>query len=193
VGSHEVVLPWSRVQQAAFLIYMWQKIRDAVNMSSDEWAVALRRQRNAATTLKTVDPAFEGPHTLLNTDQGVRGVLYVTNDLCFVRATNLRLDAWSIQDVVSDSDERTIDSALQSLAQRPAASFLEEIASGLATYDWRTASAEGLSQDERVTKLVLRGSGGYREIRRQLLNHVARSPGDVGEAAREVIERLRYQ
>ena len=73
--------------------------------------------------------------------------------------------------------------------------FLTSIAVGLAKFDWRTASAESLKEksDEKTAKLTFRGSGGYKELRRQLLNLLAEEPGRVGEAAAKVLYALGYQ
>src|SRR3546814_15464246 len=58
----------------------------------------------------------------------------------------------------------------------------------LSTYDWRTSTGEGLTEDERVRKLAFRGSGGYKELRRQLLNVLSEAEGAVGQSARAVIK-----
>jgi hypothetical protein len=38
IQEGDEVLGWSRAQQAAFLIYAWQLLRDAILNSSEEWA-----------------------------------------------------------------------------------------------------------------------------------------------------------
>jgi DNA-sulfur modification-associated len=190
-------LPWSRAQQAAFLILVWRQLYDAVRSSEQAWATGLRKGKGRQRIVGNLDPAFAGPLTLLNTDPGVRGVLQVTNDLCFRRAGELHLDEWAGGTRVGLTDERTIDEgaiddALVSLVGHPVEQFLGEIAQSLATYDWRTSAAEGLTEEQKVAKLALRGSGGYRELRRQLLHHLEERRGDVGNAASEVTSILGY-
>jgi hypothetical protein len=189
VGQHDIVLPWSRAQQAAFLIFVWEKLRLAILKVGASWAEALRRKLGHAGAL---DPAFAGPATLLNTDQGVRGVLSVSNDLCYVEAVGLQLSAWTEEDVASTPSEETIASALESLREQPVAEFVEAAAQALAQFDWRTSAAPGLTEEERVAKAALRGSGGYKELRKQLLKVVAERRGSVGRAAGQVLRILRY-
>ena len=59
-------------------------MRDAVEESDYAWAEVLREEDD--WDAETDDPAFYGAHSLLNTDQGIRGLLFVTNDLCYVMA-----------------------------------------------------------------------------------------------------------
>lgn len=195
VGSDQEALPWSRAQQAAFLILGWQTLRGAIRDSTVPWAVDLRTTSQQPLLEQEYDPAFAGPYTLLNTDQGVRGVLFITNDLCYILASDLRLREWQAEDDAAAADEPAVHRALTSLRAQEVSRFLSSIAGHLATFDWRSASAPSLarSEDERSVKLVFRGSGGYRELRRQLLRHLARDVGMVGSAARDVLDMLGYQ
>jgi DGQHR domain-containing protein len=183
------VLPWSRPQQAAFLIFVGEKIKDAIEKCRESWALALR----AKVTSKK-DPAFYGDSTLINTDQGVRAILHVTNDLCYIRADDLQLQHFTRdaeKGLPSDGD--SVDDALRIFRKdERLRTFLEETAKSLATYDWRTASAPGLDEDMKTAKLVFRGSGGYRELRRQLLKHLAKRRGSIGEAADKMTALLGY-
>ena len=185
VGQDETVLPWSRAQQAAFLICVWQKIKRAIGDSTDAWAQSLREVENNG------DPAFDGPHTLLNTDQGVRGVLYVANDFCFVLSDELKLQKWVIPELETTPSEENTTTALNDLKKQPVAKFLALIADSLADYDWRTASAPELSDDVKTQKLAFRGSGGYKELRRQLLRHLSNIE-KLNPIAEVVLGRLGY-
>jgi len=183
VGKHETVLPWSREQQAAFLIYVWQEIKDAVEASDSAWAKQLREAEAEASGGDTGgdeaanerDPAFAGRYSLLNTDQGVRGVLIVTNDLCFLATESLDFDAWSAREVTESADEKEVSRQLASLSEFKMASFVREIAKALAKFDWRTSGTPDLTEDERLRQAAYRGSSGYRELRRQLLAHLESS------------------
>jgi hypothetical protein len=182
VGEHREALPWSRAEQAAFLIYVWRSVEHAVAAYEGGWAASLRHGAEGGQPQS--DQAFAGPHTLLSTDQGVRGVLYVTNDLCYVQCDQLDLVGWGSGEDLGASEPAAVSRALDSLAEEPLIrGFLEGMAYGLAKYDWRTASAPGLSDEEKTAKLAFRGSGGYKELRRQLLDQLSREPGGVGEAA----------
>lgn len=193
LGKHEEVLAWSRAQQAAFLIYMGRCVRDAIQESKDQWAKNLRELARPKKGGKTTeDPAFSGPQTLLSADQGIRGLLSVTNDICYVRAKELKLQDWVTDTGAGASDEEAVRAALNSIKTQPIANFLNQIAEGLSTYDWRTSSVPGLSESERIRKAALRGSGGYKELRQDLLKILANEGRAVGKAAKEVLESLGY-
>ncbi len=184
------VLPWNGAQQAAFLILVGQKMRDAIEESDYDWAEVLREEDEWDS--ETDDPAFYGAQSLLNTDQGIRGLLFVTNDLCYVIADVLELEDWFSYTSAGADDLQAIDDALDELQGLPAAEFLDELTCELARFDWRTSAAGGLSDDERVLRAAYRGSGGYRVLRRQLLLHLSEAAGDLGGAASEVAERLGF-
>ena len=193
LGKHEEVLAWSRAQQAAFLIFMGRCVREAIQDCKERWAKSLRELPTQGKGGKSKeDAAFYGPYTLLSTDQGIRGLLYVTNDLCYVRAKELKLQNWMSDTDAGASDEDAVRAALNSMKAQPIANFLEEIAKGLSSYDWRTSSFPDLTETERIRKAALRGSGGYKELRQDLLKRLATEGRDVGKAAKEVLLALGY-
>jgi DGQHR domain-containing protein len=184
-GDDELTLPWTREQQAAFLIYAWQQLAAAVKASDDDWATNLRDlaaksneaedEAKAKRQAEGPDPAFAGRYTLLNADQGVRGVLFMTNDLCFLGADALKLQDWGTVEVRQGSDEKEVSAQLKHVAKEPVAKLLAEIANGLASFDWRTYGTPGLDEDARLRAAAYRGSSGYVELRRQLLAHLERT------------------
>lgn len=188
LANSDEALPWSRAQQAAFLIKLWRYLAEAIEKSRDEWAKALRPESEDTE----LDPAFAGPHTLLNTDQGVRGVLQVSNDLSYVGASDLALGDWALEPSAVPTDEVAVDRALSSLKRQPADRFLRQLSAGLANFDWRASSADGLTETQRTLKLTFRGSGGYRELRRQLLKTLMKERGNVGSWASIVFDRLGF-
>jgi hypothetical protein len=191
IGSDEEVLPWSMAQQAAFLIVVGQLIKKAINNSTQPWAIQLRKLYPESSFGRGYDAAFDGPYTLLNTDQGIRGILYITNDLCYIRAKELELGEWIFDEDAAAIDEIAVNKAITSLKHKPVASFLNTIAASLAKYDWRTSSTPGLKESERVLKASFRGSGGYKELRLHLLKHLSQASGDVGGAAKQILAELR--
>ncbi|GFO82369.1 MAG: hypothetical protein A49_19960 [Methyloceanibacter sp.] len=189
------VLGWSRAQQAAFLIFAWRQFAHAVATSKEAWAEDLRGlgragevkalQRDDAKA--TDDQAFFGTHSLITTDQGVRGFLHVVNDLCYQRASKLKLNAW-LPDERSSSDAIAgVESSLKSVATQDFASFVTSIGNALASFDWRTSSTPSLDEKTRRAKLVFRGSGGYKELRMQLLEHLASADGEIGATAKRLL------
>lgn len=192
-------LPWSRSQQAAFLIRLWIHIENSIRNTNTEWTAAIRPHTTSKNHLKSADLAFSGPNSLLNTDQGVRAILQVTNDLCFTNAVNYNFDAWKSDESgeldysslnVSDS---SITSALASLASTNIDDFLISLSDALSSFDWRTSKAPGLTGEQRTQKLALRGSGGYKELRRILLLHVMAQGNDLGDTAESVFTTLGYE
>ncbi|MHB1988272.1 MAG: DGQHR domain-containing protein [Acidimicrobiales bacterium] len=190
LGEHHPVLGWSRPQQSAFIIFLWQQLQDAVAKSKDDWAVNLREEDSEAPP--NVDAAFSRRFSLLNTDQGVRGVLSIFNDLCYVQADHLKLDDLESSDIRDGTAEGAISNALEILAAAPVGAFVKQLAGSLASYDWRTSGTPGLSERLRSEKARFRGGTGYRELRSDLLHHVAAAGGDVANVATEVINALGF-
>jgi len=186
-GSHKLVLPWSMAQQSAFLISMGQVVKDRVSKCKETWAKSLRRD-----SLQLEDDAFYGRHSLLNHDQGIRGLLQVTNDLCYVLADELGLESWDLEEKQNEDVYQAITNAIKSLKKEKVFGYLEKIAVALVKYDWRTSAAPGLTEREEIEKKALRGSGGYKVIRTQLLKILAKSSGSVGKSAVQVLDDLGY-
>lgn len=185
VGEHQLALPWSRPQQAAFLIYAWRQLANAISETSPYWAQELGRE--SANSLSVV--GLEAPDSMLNSDMGVRGFLYILNDLCFVRANHLALHSWT-EGGSSATSESAISEALTSIDMQPVSEFVIGIVDSLARYDWRSSKASSLKPEEQQLKARFRGSGGYRQLRQELLEYVAESGGEPGDAASEVLDRL---
>lgn len=186
IGEEGEVLAWNRAQQSAFLIFAWQEFKSAVRDHKGDWSRSLRGiDLPKKSHLGPADDlAFYGPHSLIMTDQGVRGFLQVLNDICFVSAPRLKLDTWRGSGRPAANDVQAIDTEMRSLSKQPVAKTIIAIARGLASFDWRTSSAPGLEDDERKQKLVFRGSSGYGELWRQLLTHLSLRDDDVGKAAK---------
>ena len=142
--------------------------------------------------------AFFGPNNLLNQDQGVRVLLQTLNDLHFVSVDDLALFELRFEDEVDLSadlsDESAISGALESLRQQPwYRDFITPLALSLASYDWRSSKAPGLSRDEQTLKASFRGSAGYRDFREHMLRHLVDvGPALVSDIARRVLAALGY-
>lgn len=181
------VLGWSRAQQAAFLIFGWQALLSAFKASSADWAQNLRQLSNLDDEKPKDDASFYGSHTLINTDQGVRGYLHILNDIVFLLAAPLKLNQWELGENASANDTEAVTRLVSSLGKQPVAQHVAKLATHLAQFDWRTSSTPGLSEDLRRSKLVFRGSGGYKEIRTQLLEKVAEVDDEVGALAKRLL------
>lgn len=192
IGTHDTVLPWNRTEQAAFIIVLGQFLEQAVKSCRKSWATTLRKQTSVSLFDDEDDLAFFGPNTLLNQDQGIRAFLHITNDLCYVRSDELNLEGWGSRANRGTDNERMSVAAGSLKKKAKIASFLKETCAKLSTYDWRASSAPGLSEEESLQKAAFRGSGGYKELRKHILKHLASGRGDIASAAADVISALRY-
>ena len=195
--ADETVLPWNRAMQAAVLIVAGQSLLKHVTKTKAKWAQSLRNAEDPSLFESGDDPAFYGKYSLLTTDQGIRGFLFVVNDLCFSRADDLALASWIWESVEgrttrspAATEEQAVGAAVRSLRDIALCRFLDRVGKALSSYDWRTSSTPGLAERERLRQSVFRGSSGYREMRRQLLQHLAKQRGDVGRAASDVMKAL---
>jgi DGQHR domain-containing protein len=187
LGSHKEVLPWDGAQQAAFLIFAGQKLQLALHEERKGWAKSIRESTKGSED----DAIFYGEYSLLSTDQGIRGFLAVVNDLCYTRAQDLELSSWISEGNARPTDEQAVNDAIASLKKHKVAAFLAGIASALTKYDWRTSSAPGVDPEERKRKAALRGSGGYKELRIELLDLLSNEKSDVGTAAKKAMGTVR--
>lgn len=192
-GEHELVLEWSAAQQAAFLIMLWDRLFNTIRKAEPEWAGILADEEgDDASQVAGIELAISGPNTLLNSDQGVRAFLHVANDLFFVQAERLELQEWTGTDFAGISRDSILEE-LENLKGLPAAKFSSELAKALHGYDWRSSNASGLSAEDRKFKARFRGSGGYKELRRELLEHlVENGPGRISRPAEAVADKLGY-
>ena len=183
-------LRWSRVQQGAFLVTAWKLLAEAVARTDSEWAIAAREEEAQLDDFGNADAAFSGSYSLLATDQGVRGFQHVINDLAYIRQKPLGLANWQDVGEIADVSAKNIIEVAQTIPDG-VRNFLTGVADGLATYDWRTSGFPGLTENERLTKAALRGSGGYKELRDQLVAHLKSvSNEDVARAAGELKDWL---
>jgi len=187
VGLDKITIPWNLSQQAALLIYLWNELRDAVEESSERWARDLRDAKKQEYK-KAIDgdPAFSGPYTMLNNDQGISVILNVTNDLLFLNREKLKLQDWHLN---AESDPAT---GLADLKKRKAISgFVSDLAKDLSGFDWRSSAAKGLSEENLILKLSYRGGSGYKQFRRQLLKHLFASK-EFGASAKKIYQILGF-
>jgi len=190
VGISLLTPPWSRAEQGALLIFLGTHFKSAVGENKSEWAASLRKQPRVAGFSPTIDLAFFGTNSLLNQDQGVRALLYVANDVLYLCADQLSLGMWG-GTTVEGSDESAVSEAIRSLEKRgDIAKFVEKMMNKLASYDWRASSSPDLTPEQALLKAAFRGSGGYRELRRHVLEHVSSGTDDIAKAADIALKAL---
>lgn len=170
----ETGLGWSRLQQSAFLLTAWRQMQLAVEKHQGEWSESLRETERAldlGIDVGTIDAAFAGRHTLLATDQGVRGFQSIINDLCYFQHRALDLDEWVDGTAFTDVTPELVAATVSTLEQQPVFGFLVEVCEALASYDWRSSSAP-MADNLKRDKAALRGSGGYKQLREELSVHL---------------------
>jgi hypothetical protein len=191
IAHTEAPLPWTSAQEAAFLVCAGVSMRDAVGSSRDAWAVSIRRAKQWKDG-GGADPAFYGETSLLTTDPGLRGFWHIVNDLVFLAAEPLELESWRSAGETSASSHSDVEAEWRGLDATAIPAFLRRLSSALSHYDWRTSADPGLSEIDALRKKVLRGSGGYREMRRALLTFLAERKDDLGARAAHLVQVLGY-
>jgi DGQHR domain-containing protein len=182
------VLGWSRPQQAAFLIFTWNCLKESVTAQTAAWARNLRGiQKARELVIAEGDAAFYGPYSLINTDQGVRGYLQVVNDICYLKASSLRLNTWAPGEETPNDPAAAVDAFLDTIAQQDFTAFVQTLNTALSSFDWRTSSTPDLDEPVRRAKLVFRGSSGYKELRTQLLEHLSTGAEEVAAPAKHLL------
>lgn len=189
-------LAWDLNAQAAFLVLVGTELQAAIENSNDDWANQLR-DAPTASEVPGRDAAFFGRHNLLNQDQGIRIFLQVANDLFFVAGNDIEFNIPALEyhdhDVDDAHDVPRVHSCLAAFRADPIRGRARQLGIALASYDWRASSAPGLNADQQALKQGFRGSGGYRQMREDVLRHLSGCEGWVAIAAHSVLYRLGYE
>ncbi len=194
-------LPWNRTQQAGLLILAWRLIADAIKESEENWCKEIRDYyvnnpgKLSEETINEPDPGFASKYSLLATDQGVRGYLHIINDMLFVANDILELKTIQWPDEIKEDtiDHTEVKKAIRDFKKSKVNEFLKNIANELTAFDWRTSSFPRLSRDQQQKQMVFKGSSGYKELRKQLLEILSSSNDKlIKKMANEVLKRLKY-
>jgi len=202
------VIQWDKETQGAFLTFIWDKIHKEVKLSKASWIMNLRSRESASSIdhESKLDVAFTSKLSFFTTDQGVRAIFYVFNDMCFVANENLNLQKFFVDiDYESYTNDVIIDLIIEAFRVDDLINeFIREIAKELVNeFEWRTSSAFDANNPQediiRQNQNQFKGSSGYREFRRQLMRILVKSERvitkdgrtiTISEVAKEVIEKL---
>lgn len=202
-GTHELGLPWTREQQAAFLIMIWQQLREAVKHTTAQWATELKKRARATGDSgdeEIVLSPFQGPDTPLAADQGCRAAQFIMNDM-FWRAQekeeiHLEEFQWE-RSAKHRTDEAAVSAALETLNTQitDAVKLAKSVATSLSTFDWRSSSAVSTGDRNYERQATYRGSGGYKALRENALRHLVENGTSraIKVAAEDLLELLGYQ
>ncbi len=176
-------LEWTRSQQAAFLIQLWSDVEQAVVEAPQHWWIRCYGDADRALHDKT---------SMLNQDMGVRGLLTVANEIFFENAEYWRLHTWHVASGEEDEGEASaVTAALEALQEAAFRPRIKELAVGLARFDWRSSDGPEVSKEPeevQIRKRSYRGSGGYAQLRLDVLRAVAEAADlQAGEAAAEIV------
>ena len=188
------VLRWTRAQQAAYLMALWSNLEGAIAASDEEWVKQLRQVTSEEEITLHHDPAFAGRYSMLATDQGVRGFLQVCNDISYERRFAISFGDWQRQKLAEATDVQEVSEALRDLLKQSVINdFIEHLTRDISRFDWRSAVTPQLPRDIETFQSRYRGGSGYKQVRLQLLRHLAQkgSP-DVAASANSVAQALRY-
>ena len=195
--DRQEVLKWSRAQQAAYLIFLWNEFEQAILETNEEWPEIVRQQTKLHHPGSTgdQDPGFAGIYSLLSTDQGVRGFLQVSNDFSCYFAVDIGFNDWTRNEQSDATDPIEVSSALLDLGTRKnITAFVKEMCRESARFDWSSAVTPELPVERRNKQALYRTGSGYREVRRQLLLHFSYdASADFKSAARAMVAALNYE
>ena len=166
------VLTWNRAQQVAFIILIWDSIKEALSNSNDLiWANKIRNSKNQKSNNEEIqrDLAFEGNDSFLAKDQGVRAVMVYANDFFYTimdeSILNLNKYIWDGDLMDKNVTNELVTTALDIFKQdTQLKKYVDLFAQNIILIDWRTATADFDSDDERKKQLIYKGSGGYTEF-----------------------------
>nr|WKN34382.1 DGQHR domain-containing protein [Tunicatimonas sp. TK19036] len=183
-GKNFEEIKWVRAQQAGFLILLWEQIALEASRSEEEWALKLRNEKKQIVLFDALDrknsalqinDAFLSKNSMLSRDQGVTGISMFTNDLFFVAANYFNDFDFNSIEWKGDIDERQIevnslDKAIDQFRGSPLHSLIKDIAEVICMFDWRTSSAEFDNFTKQEIQKKYKGSGGYREVWKDLFS-----------------------
>ena len=184
------VIQWDKHVQGAFLIFIWSAINDTIKISKSEWVINLKNRDDVELidNPNKLAVGFVHPKSFFTTDQGIRPTLMIFNDMSFVANKMLELHKF---DVDLDNDKFSTQEVIEIIAtQFNDNKLIHEFIYGIAkeiinNFDWRTPSAfdsKDHAQDlQRQHQNQFRGSGGYREMRVQLLRILSKSELEFGD------------
>ncbi|MHB9705324.1 DGQHR domain-containing protein [Alcaligenes aquatilis] len=191
-SGERYIIRWRRPEQAAFLILCWNAVKSATAASEAAWKLALVDSANKVEADVNVY-AFDGPYTLLATDQGFRAVCFAYNSLAQLVYDKIGL--LEIEGAMDESEptEEFIAKALAQLQDNQSLmSFVSAVAESIIDgVDWRTSAAPGISNEHKVRQGQYRGSSGYSALNRATLNAAFQSSdSNVKDAASQALTIL---
>lgn len=182
-------IKWVRAQQAAFLILLWDEIAKAIKLIKEneniEWINSLRNESFQISLFERdlkLDKAFISKYSNLSRDQGVTGISMFSNDFFYVLANESELNfndlEWNQEIDDRQIESQSIDLAINEFRDHPIFVYIQYFANEIVRFDWRTSQANFKDENQREIQKKYRGSGGYRDIWKDLLKQFTQSKED---------------
>jgi DGQHR domain-containing protein len=189
-AGEQDIIQWGKETQAAYLIVIWKSINSAIGKSNADWVTDLKNRTNPNSPIfSDLSIAFTHPLSFFTTDQGVRPILFIYNDLSFVAYDFLELNKFYVAiDEEKFTTEETVEIIVNSIRRNKTIhDFINAISEEIVdNFDWRTPSAFNPQIPEQDSKRQnqnqFKGSGGYREMRMQLLRILSESQKQISGA-----------
>jgi DGQHR domain-containing protein len=191
-NSQQEEIKWVRAQQAAFLILLWEEIAIHASDSNEQWAISLKEEKKElllfdsnvpSTSSVKINDAFLSKNSMLSRDQGVTGISMFTNDFFFVAANYFGDFDFNELEWSGDIDEKqlaasSIDKAISLLRNSSLYTLIKDVAYELTFFDWRMPTAEFKDEVQQEIQKKFKGTGGYREVWKDLLKVFRKSNND---------------
>ncbi|KAB1448904.1 hypothetical protein F7890_07875 [Bordetella bronchiseptica] len=191
-NGNRYIIRWRRPEQAAFLILCWNAVRTAAASSKAAWK-RLLGENGGKSADDLAAYAFEGPYTLLATDQGFRAISFAYNALAQLVYDRIGLLEIEGSEEESEPADEFVAKALEQLeSNRSLTTFVSEVAVALVDgVDWRTSAAPGIAEQDKVVQGQYRGSSGYKALNKAALTAASMSKDvNVRDAATRALAIL---
>lgn len=175
------ILPWTRPQQAAFLIYFGKCLHKELSLlienDDSSWPHKLDDNIELITT-SIMEKTWSGDKSLLNMDSGIHALCMVINQYFCVDQKFDMLNSW-IQEEEFEDTLSNINNVLELLEnsnflyeKMSLKDHIDSLAKKIATFDWRSAKADNLTTEEMTQRKTYRGTGGYTSLRDAIVQHI---------------------
>lgn len=175
---------WDRVQQSAFILYLWEKIFSEIINLKPIWFNEIMRvvspllnEAIDSMSGESLKEILFNKYCLLTTDQGVRGYLSVIHDLILEGLEPAILRSLFTEDQRKKVDEiislSSVEEAISELNDNVELNtFVEKICKLMCEFEWRTSSFPELPPEIQKNQRLFKGSGGYKDLKDQLLEKI---------------------
>jgi len=151
-------LPWGLKEEVALIALIWKEIYDYYSSNKGKFEYNL----------------FDYNISLLMRDQGVSGILKVTNDILKLYLTDYTRKTLEIDvDIEEDSTNNVVNKI--KLKLEPLHKFIQVLSKHLCSFEWRNGESEVLKEPQLSVQRSYKGSGGYSLICDNLIKHLAKS------------------